>query len=524
MPSPRTTAAELSRLLNRIAAPVYVLDEDRRLIFANEVCIAWVGRSLDDLIGRTASFASAAGNESMAIDLLCPPPEAFAGRRMTGAVFVDANGVLRRRRAEFVPLEEVQAPSTTAVLVLCASTDEDAAPDTSSEIVTPAREDDAELLHTRLAQFHAEQHHRYRLESIIGESPAMQLARSQVKAAITSRASATIVGPPGSGPPRLARIIHYNSQTPGGDPSKNPRGATILVLDGSLLTPDVLQTAVAAHAAHARDAPTSVLLSSLDQISVSLQEEIWRLLLHRFPGIRLLATSEVPPDELLSQGRLHPQVAAVAGVLIIRLTPLAQRRQDIPLLVQALVEENNTTGGKQLRGVTPAAMDELVAYAWPGDVDEVREFVAQACARAEGFEITPGDLPRRLALAAGATRRPPRPKETIQLEPFLSEIERELIERALKEAGGNKTRAALLLGLTRPRLYRRMVQLGMEPAPTSEPRPDAPVVAPASRKRRPRGNTELAPIDSVSIAATSSGEAPPEAEYIEDIPFEEQPE
>ena len=71
------------------------------------------------------------------------------------------------------------------------------------------------------------------------------------------------------------------------------------------------------------------------------------------------------------------------------------------------------------------------------------------------------ELPERLRLAAEAAARPRRKEEPIQLDEFVARIERELIRRALARAKGNKTKAARLLGLNRPRLYRRMVQLGL---------------------------------------------------------------
>ena len=83
-------------------------------------------------------------------------------------------------------------------------------------------------------------------------------------------------------------------------------------------------------------------------------------------------------------------------------------------------------------------------------------------AKAEGAQIALADLPQRIFLAAAAARQPPRAPQPIVLADVLSVIETQLIERALQLAKGNKAKAARLLGLTRPRLYRRMVQLGLE--------------------------------------------------------------
>jgi DNA-binding NtrC family response regulator len=143
------------------------------------------------------------------------------------------------------------------------------------------------------------------------------------------------------------------------------------------------------------------------------------------------------------------------------LPPLADRAEDLPLLAQLFLEEANARGAKQLAGLAPETLDVLAAYDWPGQLDELAEFIHQAHDRAEGSQIIPPDLPQRIFLAADAMRYARQPEETIVLEDFLAEIERELIERALARAKGNKTKAAQLLGMTRPRLYRRLVQLGL---------------------------------------------------------------
>ena len=78
------------------------------------------------------------------------------------------------------------------------------------------------------------------------------------------------------------------------------------------------------------------------------------------------------------------------------------------------------------------------------------------------MQIDVNDLPERLHLAAQAAAQPRRTEETIVLDEYLGRVERELIRRALARAKGNKAKAARLLGVTRPRLYRRMVQLGLE--------------------------------------------------------------
>jgi transcriptional regulator with PAS, ATPase and Fis domain len=523
----RSIAGQLVRFLHGLAAPVCVFDEDRRVVFVNEACARWAGVPLDELIGKTASYSAVAKTSDTAVvDRLCPPPEAFAGSRQTGWIYTTSDKEPRRRRAEFYPLSHDNSNSLSPVIVVADSADASANEESESGPIPLT--DDAEILHDRLMQFRQDQAAHYGLERLVGDSPAVQLARTQARAAIASGANATIVGPPGVGRGYLARAIHYGAAEQGQKETAEPHDRPLLPLDGSLLTQEVLGSAVAGLSYYGRNVPVTLLLLQLDQVPIELQGELVRLLGARFNTLRFLATSQTPPDALLSEDRLHQHLAAAISTLVIRLPALADRRDDIPVLAQLALEELNASRGKQLRGFTGEALDALVAYSWPGNVAELREFVTDAFARAEGVAIAAADLPRRVFHAAEAARRPPRADEPIELESFLRDIERELIERALKRAKGNKARAARLLGLTRPRLYRRMVQLGLEDATSILP---AAVVAKKGRRpagKRPRKSEEppermFAPSelpDEFDATVPTNDE---DAEFIEDIPFEEQP-
>jgi DNA-binding NtrC family response regulator len=151
---------------------------------------------------------------------------------------------------------------------------------------------------------------------------------------------------------------------------------------------------------------------------------------------------------------------------------LAERLEDLPLLSQFFIEQLNARGPKQISGPTPEALDELAIYAWPGQIRELQETIELAHAKADGHEITVADLPERIHLAADAAAYPRHADEPIVLAKYLAAIEHELIERALARAKGNKTKAAKLLGMTRPRFYRRLVQLGLESIFAPEEGPD----------------------------------------------------
>jgi DNA-binding NtrC family response regulator len=318
------------------------------------------------------------------------------------------------------------------------------------------------VLHEHVRRFRQEAAARYRADRLIGEGPAMRLARRQVELAAQSGASVLLVGPPGSGRRHLAAAIHY-----GANPPSPERLATTLVpLDCSLLGADLLEE-VAAAVARGRQlaekiVPGALLLHRVDEISTDLQVELAALLVRRPLNWRLMATATESLAELARRGKFREDLAAALSTIVIELPSLVRRRDDLPLLVQLFLEDLNAGGRRQIGGFTPAALDLLDSYAWPGNLDELAEVVAESHRRAAGREVDVADLPERLRLVSQAAARPHRPEETIVLNEYLARVERELIRRALARAKGNKARAARLLGMTRPRFYRRMVQLGLE--------------------------------------------------------------
>ena len=290
----------------------------------------------------------------------------------------------------------------------------------------------------------------------------MQLARRQVELAAASRSSVLLVGPPGSGRQHLAAVIHYSAVR-----QEAQRGTVPLFpLDCSLLGPDLpdamLKTAARGSVLGEPAASGTLLLHRVDELSAAVQAELAGLLARRSPAARLMATAAEPLTELVRHGKFRDDLAAALSTIVITLPPLVRRRDDLPLLAQLFLEDCNAAGTRQIGGFTPAALDRLDAYPWPGNLDELAEVVAEAHRRASGPEIDVAQLPEKLHWAAQAAARPRRPEETIVLDEYLEHIQRELIRRALLRAKGNKAKAARLLGMTRPRLYRRMVQLGLE--------------------------------------------------------------
>ena len=136
-----------------------------------------------------------------------------------------------------------------------------------------------------------------------------------------------------------------------------------------------------------------------------MQVELAGFFVRRPPAARLMATAAEPLAELARRGKFRNDLAACSSTIVIMLPSLAHRRDDLPLLAQLFLEERNAAGRRQIGGFTPAALDRLDAYSWPGNLDELAEMVAEAHRRASGPEIDVADLPERLRI--GRPKRRP---------------------------------------------------------------------------------------------------------------------
>jgi transcriptional regulator with PAS, ATPase and Fis domain len=454
----RISAGELARMLNAATHPVYVLDDELTVVFLNRACYDWLGQQAEELLGRQCAYHSSPdlGGAAAVAAGLCPPPDALAGRQSTANVScIGTDGQIRWRRARFLPLGTC-AEDLLGLLALVDTQDLPEGDVTPPPL--PCDEPQPTDLHQQVRQFRQQAAARYRADRLIGNSPAIRRVRAQIELAAGSRASVLLVGPPGSGRQHVAAAIHYGS-----DPQS---AGSLIPLACAVLGADLIHSTVLALAAKdplgERSGRSTLLLNQADQLPPAVQAELAEVLSRRSFKLRLIATAAQPLEQLALAGAYRADLAAVLSTITIELPPLAQRREDLPLLAQLFLEDANTRGGKQVGGFTPEALDQLDAYPWPGNLDELAQVVAQAHQQAESPQIDPRDLPERIRLTAAAAAHPPRAEETIELDEFLGRAERELIRRALSQAKGNKAQAARLLGMTRPRLYRRLVQLGLE--------------------------------------------------------------
>ena len=452
MPRPPSPGRLLLRLLDESAVPVAALGSGRQFVFANRSLGEWLGVDPEQLLERRCDYTSGGDDPLVAAAAaICPPPEAFAGEMEFGWANRPAAGdrPSERRPIRYLRLNGTEVAGSVLLVVILPV--EDNQPPKPASPLSPER------LHALLQELRGELGRRFHISQLIGESDAISRVREQGRVAAKSGARVLVVGPPGGGREHVARTIHYGHETGSVGP--------LVPIACPLVDAEQMQFALTQMLRKQHESPTehppAALLLDVDRLRPDAQQELAGFL--HLPQIELhtLATSRVPLSRLATRGKFCPDLAYVLTTLTIMLPPLRRRPNDIPLLAQHFLEEFNAAGGRQLSGFQPTALELLAGLPWPGNIDELTRAVREACERAAGPQVRPTDLPDWVHLAASGAAHLPRKVEPIQLDDFLAEIERELLARALKAARGNKSKAAQLLGLSRPRLLRRLTQLGL---------------------------------------------------------------
>jgi DNA-binding NtrC family response regulator len=495
MPRSPKIADSLTKLLDQSSRPIYVVDVGRRIVYCNPALAAWVNLEPKRIVGRRVEFhseepkqADAAHGDLAPLTDLCPPPHALAGEAGQGTISCQAlGGRMLHRTADFLPLgraartskqREANAGQQYGVLVLLA--EEDLSPqEVAAEV---SGEPTADELHRTIRRFRRGQAQRYSIKSLLGGSSAMQKVRAQVEAAAAGVANTLIVGRRGSGRSHVARAIHYHG---GVDDS-----ARLIPVDCELLTDDLLDRTLdkLRPARVGGDVRPTLLLENLECMPATHQSLLLAAIRQHMLSARIIATldlhrttgtdveqevdesnnseKEKATDERAEVRKnapikLDPALIDAISTITIRVARLSDRLEDLPILAQYFLEACNRGNNKQVGSLRPEALDSLALYSWPGELDQLRDVIEAAHAACATHAIASTDLPPMFFHAFRAATHSRRPPERIVLDELLAAIEKEAIVRALAQTGGNKSEAATLLGMTRPRLYRRLEQLGL---------------------------------------------------------------
>ncbi|MBW7908124.1 MAG: sigma-54-dependent Fis family transcriptional regulator [Kiritimatiellae bacterium] len=310
---------------------------------------------------------------------------------------------------------------------------------------------------------------RFGLENIVGQSPALQEVFDTIRQVAQSRATVLIQGESGTGKELVAQALHRLSPR-----SKGP----FIAVHCAALSETLLESELFGHERGAFTGATerrrgrfeladggTLFLDEIGEIDSSLQVKILRVLeerrFERVGGqetidvdVRLVAATNRDLKKKVEEGTFREDLFYRLDVVAIRLPPLRERVGDLPLLVDHFISVFAEENGKKIVGITPEAMQALGGYEWPGNVRELRNMVERMVVLARGEKLTLRDVPLHVRgeLDAGPARG-----GALSLEAN----EKQMIVRALKASGGNVTKAAAELGISRRTLHRKLNEYGL---------------------------------------------------------------
>jgi len=176
--------------------------------------------------------------------------------------------------------------------------------------------------------------------------------------------------------------------------------------------------------------------------------------------VRIIAATVRDLSEDISDGRFREDLYYRLNVLPIQLPPLNQRPEDIRILVEHFIDRHNSRLGTRIQGISADALKLMMEYSWPGNVRELENTIERAMVLAEGPRITPEDLPVKIREVRDPIRLALKSDE-LSIKKTSRMIEEELIRRALKQTGGNRTTAAKLLEISHRALLYKIKEYGI---------------------------------------------------------------
>lgn len=308
--------------------------------------------------------------------------------------------------------------------------------------------------------------HRYGLHTIIGESPAITEVLETIKQVAPSRATVLLEGESGTGKELIAQAIHQLSPR-----SKGP----FVAIHCAALSSSLLESELFGHEKGAFTGAFekrqgrfelaeggTLFLDEIGEIDASIQVKLLRILeareFERVGGnktiqtdVRLIAATNRDLKKMVAEGKFREDLFFRLNVITLKLPSLRSRKEDIPLLASHFLKEYSRENGKKIKDFTPDVLQVFQNYSWPGNIRELRNVINRmvVLARADGIQVK--DVPMELKEVRSDGVRDLN-GESLDL----AEMERQLIRKALERTRGVISRAAMLLGISRRTLHRKL--------------------------------------------------------------------
>jgi DNA-binding NtrC family response regulator len=306
------------------------------------------------------------------------------------------------------------------------------------------------------------------LGPLIGSSPEMQHVYRLIELAAETSAPVLILGESGTGKELAARTVHQLSARRSGPfVAVNCAAIPETLLESELFGYEkgAFTGALGRRAGYFELADSgTAFLDEIAEMTPALQAKYLRTLqdgsVRRLGGqnqiqvdVRVIAATNQDPLRAIKEGKFREDLYYRLNVFNIPIPPLRQRKSDIPLLVDAFVNEFSEKYGRRITGVDDEALARLGQYSWPGNVRELRNWIERAVVSSGGDRIAA----EHIAPLPGATAEaPPSDAVTVPVGVTVDEAERQLVMRTLASVGNNRTRAADILGMSAKTLYNKL--------------------------------------------------------------------
>ena len=335
-------------------------------------------------------------------------------------------------------------------------------------------------LQRQVRQLRREVDERYGFGNIIGRSKEMRSLFALVERIADTASTVLITGDSGTGKELFAKAIHYNS---------GRREGPLVAVDCSVIPETLIESELFGHAkgaftgAHrakrglfAEADGGTLFLDEIGNLPLAMQAKLLRALQEREikpvgsnetlrVDARVIAASKVDLRRAVDEGAFRDDLFYRLSVIPMRIPPLSERREDIPLLADHFLDKVCRRNKLEKKELEPALLSKLIAYGWPGNVRELENVIERLVLISDGDAIAADLLPPEIAAQAAAGPQPEAAGADKTLSARVAGAERETIIEALERAGGNRTRAARLLGISRAGLYNKLKQYGLGNAP-----------------------------------------------------------
>lgn len=313
-------------------------------------------------------------------------------------------------------------------------------------------------------------------DSIIGDSPSIRRVKTEGRMSSRSPSNILLLGESGTGKELFASAIHYESGRKGPFVKVNCAAMPDNLLESEFFGYEGGAFTGARKAGKAgkfeiADGGT-LFLDEIGDMSLQLQAKMLRVLqereFERVGGVktiqvdvRIIAATNRDLEKMMHEGQFREDLYYRLNVINLRVPPLRERRKDIPLLVEHLISKYNRIMGARVTGLNPETMEIFLQHNWPGNIRELENVIERALNMVSEDLIGPVHLPDYLGEQNGRVVNELNADRQINLEKNIADTEKDLILRALVEAGGNRSRAARILGISRTKLYEKLRKYGI---------------------------------------------------------------